>query len=472
LRSNHHEILRTVFTFRKKELYQVCLKGIPFAIDQYICKDNDIDAYCPKLIEADKILPLSLTDPLLAFKYLKAESKSYLIMRICHAQYDGICLPTILQDFQTALSGEPIIKPKKLDMSQFINAIKDCHRQGAVDYWSAFLESSSMTNICLGSTPDRFAKSEKSAQRRASTVSLSSYGFTFATILKTAWAMVLGEMSHDEDIVFGHLVSGRALPVDGIDQVIGPCLNIVPIRLRLQASIIDLLQNVHEQQIAAMPHEHLGFSQILNQCTSWPIQTRFSSIVQHQDLDESVEHISLNGVSCSIKHITCPVNAADAWVMTMPLDDGTTHVAIEYYSDALEPSLAEELVDRLCRVITDIAADPCKDVSELMNPPPYPRIPLKLKVDQSDEHFCSGDRYDNVVRQVWNEVMGEKDDCTRSIDPNTSIFDVCNNMIIGAKFQHLYEKAGVKVDLEDILRKPTFHGHKQILATNYRKPVQ
>ena len=81
--------------------------------------------------------------------------------------------------------------------------------------------------------------------------------------------------------------------------------------------------------------------------TNWSVQTRFSSVVQHQNLDESVDQLLLDRESYPIKYIKCPGNAADAWIATTPVDDGTTHVALEYYSDALENNLAEVLVDRL-----------------------------------------------------------------------------------------------------------------------------
>lgn len=70
------------------------------------------------------------------------------------------------------------------------------------------------------------------------------------------------------------VVSGRNLVLGNsdINEVLGPCLNIIPIRVQLEdriTTVLDLLHNIHNQQLAAIPFETTGFDRIVKECTDW-----------------------------------------------------------------------------------------------------------------------------------------------------------------------------------------------------------
>lgn len=74
------------------------------------------------------------------------------------------------------------------------------------------------------------------------------------------------------DVGFGHVTSGRNATLDGIEGIVGPCLNIIPVRVKvdLYSTTTELLRAVLDQQLAAMPYENMGFRQIIERCTTWP----------------------------------------------------------------------------------------------------------------------------------------------------------------------------------------------------------
>ena len=72
--------------------------------------------------------------------------------------------------------------------------------------------------------------------------------FNSQTFFQSAFAYLLCSYHGKYDIAFGLVTSGRTLPVAGIDRIIGPCLNTVPVRIRLSTmrTTGDLLQNIHD----------------------------------------------------------------------------------------------------------------------------------------------------------------------------------------------------------------------------------
>jgi hypothetical protein len=143
-------------------------------------------------------------------------------------------------------------------------------------------------------------------RRRIATVSLNSEGITFASILKTAWALVLARYLNTNNVVFGHLVSGRNVSLEGIETVVGPCLNVVPVHIDTSSTtVLQLLKQVQNQALQMIPFENTPFKQIVDECTEWPSWTRCSTIVQHQNLDESTDSVKLGNKECKVGAI-CP----------------------------------------------------------------------------------------------------------------------------------------------------------------------
>ncbi|OLL72720.1 Siderophore biosynthesis non-ribosomal peptide synthetase [Pseudonocardia sp. Ae168_Ps1] len=55
---------------------------------------------------------------------------------------------------------------------------------------------------------------------------------TPSTLLHTAWALVVGDLTGSPDVLIGSTVSGRDAAVDGIGEAVGLLVNTVPVRLR------------------------------------------------------------------------------------------------------------------------------------------------------------------------------------------------------------------------------------------------
>ncbi|KAJ1976921.1 hypothetical protein H4R35_002496, partial [Dimargaris xerosporica] len=86
-----------------------------------------------------------------------------------------------------------------------------------------------------------------------------SMGITTNNLLRGLWALALGRyLGNSKDVTFGVMVSGRNVPIGGIDDMVGLCINTVPFRAKLsgQQSLQDWLRDIHRVSGNIMAHEH------------------------------------------------------------------------------------------------------------------------------------------------------------------------------------------------------------------------
>ena len=87
------------------------------------------------------------------------------------------------------------------------------------------------------------------------------HGVTAASIFHLAWALVLARVSDRENVVFGTLLVGRMQGGDGADQVMGPCINTLPVRIRVgDAGVEESVRHTHSLSVGAIDSPRARFA--------------------------------------------------------------------------------------------------------------------------------------------------------------------------------------------------------------------
>jgi hypothetical protein len=286
---------------------------------------------------------------------LKSSVRHRIFIRISHAQYDGVCFPAILEALKACYEGEPIFPT--LSYATYIRGALGKINPGHYAYWKALLKNSTPTHVIQRQKTSLHTTPTQVLKRVISTPSLASFNVTTATVVKAAWSTVLAKVTGKTDVVFGHLISGRNVSsVPGIEAIVGPCLNVVPVRVCHQPSwtVLDLLQHIQKQQVDNMPYESLGFREIIDKCTDWDHDgaNGFSTVVQHQSMPQTGA-LEIGGNTYQVGAIASQEDTADFSVVTTPQDTNSTEVCLLYSRDgAVDAALAEEMFDSLCSRIT------------------------------------------------------------------------------------------------------------------------
>lgn len=367
---SHHAVLRSSFVRRGSRVFQR-ISSDPDAVGMkhYKCTAReDLDVFTANIIASDRAVPLQWGDchTTMFFILQDGTGVSRLIIRISHALYDGMCLPVLWRDLIRAYAGQAL-EPARASFAQFANAVANVS-QDAVHFWKSLMRNSHITCVVREHRVERNLTSATGimggrASRVMSSDSLVLSSMTPASLLKAAWAIVLACISDSDDVVFGHIVSCReALPLS-MHETLGAFLNCIPVRVRLTpTSAQQLVQDVHQQHVAALPFNTVGLQQLIEfKCVKWPADVRFSSVVQYQNLPLSrtggfhaVDSRPLAGTA--LEFMGTAGSYSDLWVTASPGGE-STEVEMVFDEAVVPAELVEKLLEALCTVVRNIHED-------------------------------------------------------------------------------------------------------------------
>jgi Condensation domain. len=215
-----HEIYRTVFVSHGSDILQVILKEAEVPFFEFPCDDDeDLFSVCESACPADLDQGLSTGQLLTQFKLFYQEDPNYhiLAIRLSHAQYDGFCMPLLWKDL-AAIYGASELEP----VTNFSAYVHHLHAQGtlkAVNFWSQTLKGSPpparLDHLSLGATEQ--AQATLIELTREVPLPCPPTTITIATLMKAAAALLMMRLTNVPDLVFGQVVSGRNMALEGIE---------------------------------------------------------------------------------------------------------------------------------------------------------------------------------------------------------------------------------------------------------------
>ena len=497
------DILRTVFVPSGGRFLQVVLRNLRPAF--HVIETNEpLDEFT---VESEGGEP-RLGEPFVEFTVVKhrPSSRHRLFLRISHAQYDGVCFPTILSTLQAVYNGETVPSPPSF--ANYLRASAGSLTSEHYRHWKQLLAGSAVTEIVRRCGPNYHRNTSGTTtaclKKTVHLPPVESGHITTATVVKAAWAYVLAQVSASADVVFGHTISGRNAAVEGVENMIGPCLNMVPVRVQFGSgagsTARQLLRQVQDQQIANMAHEVLGFREIIRHCTSWPRWTYFASTVQHQNMDQAGQ-VRVGEVDYRVGCASvAQEDFADLSVLSQPSGNDDEYEIILSLAEGgpIPREFAERVLDMLCEAAQLFAANPDMQLpseAELSGKPQ--QVPFEEVVSGPDENNNNDETasrlqhlnhtqltdLSTMVSTAWRQVLGPnteqqtttttttttepKETETAPIDMDTSFFALGGDIIGLAQLAWLlsHQQQGFPAPrLEELIDNPTMRGHMALVA--------
>ncbi|KMU90282.1 HC-toxin synthetase [Coccidioides immitis H538.4] len=206
-------------------------------------------------------------------------------------------------DFKDDLCLNRLSLSPTLSFSSYVSYILERAAQSR-KYWTKLLQGSRMAQISTTLAAHRSPQAEtlKTHIGKTLPMPISPKGITVASLVSSAWSLVLRNLTGSMDVVYGFIVAGRNASIPQIQEVAGPCMNTVPVRIRFFPAwtTTDLLHHVMDQHLSMGEADSLGFQDIVQNCTQWPTETKIDSLLQYHDIDETPEISLSEDESCSV----------------------------------------------------------------------------------------------------------------------------------------------------------------------------
>lgn len=298
------------------------------------------------------------------------------VFLIHHALYDQWSWDIMMTDLKECLSGRSLVDRPQFDsVAKFSMTYPQDPEYGlAEDYWREQLheapshafpslhylkaDDQGATSVCRKLTLLAGGLDKLTQELRVSRPALIS----------AAYGLLLSAYVGSNDVIFGTVSSGRSLPVDDIDQIIGPCISTLPLRVDVSTvrTARDLVTLVHQTSRDLLRHGALPLQNI----------QRLSKIPKTQRLFDTLfvwqESLLTNTKEEPICRIVDNTDFLDfALLLEIEPSNNTLVAKASFLQNILPKEQAELFLEQLDQIITmfsnsvDISLDQwCKELLE------------------------------------------------------------------------------------------------------------
>ncbi|KAL6851850.1 non-ribosomal peptide synthetase, siderophore synthesis [Trichoderma novae-zelandiae] len=204
-------------------------------------------------------------DALLQLRFVACREKTFVLVSIAHALYDGWSLSLFHRDLEAAYRGE--LQPRT-SANPFLQRMLASATDDARRFWAGYLDGAAPSLLPELSDRDSEKKSlcrkERAANKSVSEISsfCQNQGISLQVLTQACWALVLAHRLKALDVTFGVIMSGRDF--EGAEDVMFPTMNTVAIRCILHGSSASFLRYLEASMVDIRDHQSYPLRKIQN----------------------------------------------------------------------------------------------------------------------------------------------------------------------------------------------------------------
>jgi len=380
-----HSILRTAFFWEELETpRQVAFREVELTVERESWRGlgaGEQQERLARFLEADRARGFVLTAaPLLRLTLLElAADVHQLVWTQHHLVADGWSQGAVLCELVGAYADfsagrEPDLPPAP-DFHDYLAWLRRQDLGAAEAFWRRSLAGLTAPTFLAGREERAGEPGGQDARRRdlalpaAVGAALREVArrrrLTPNTLVQGAWALLLAQESGREDVVFGATVAGRPADLPGVEEIAGPFLNTLPLRVAVapESRLHAWLAALQEQQVEARRYEHAPLVDVQRWSGLPAGVALFDHILVFENLVLPAEPVPLAGLEIVEEAASSLTNYPLA-VVVIPSGE---RLLLSLRWDAARCGTPEvvRLLERLAQVLTAFAEDGDPRLGEL-----------------------------------------------------------------------------------------------------------
>jgi non-ribosomal peptide synthetase component F len=419
-----HEILRTAFVLTASNGAQVISQDPAFSWEQKFVTESEWESACRREehldvaefanFDAENRASLSRVVLIVA-----PRKRSRFIWTVHHSLVDGWSMATLMRDFASCLDDKPIPAPPQFaQVAQAIGQLKIEFSDRAVPFWREYLSGYTPAQRLRVSPPSDVSDYTQADLSQRLTVSVSAleaaakyrFAVTPATLLYAAWGLLISRYSGTDRAVLGSVLSGRSLPIPGVENIVGPLINTLPLAVDTQEaqSTYSFVQSVFRRLCDILEFQWSPVALIEEGCGCNPAELFETLFALQYDFPQSTWESSNVPEPRDIRY-----NEATQVPLTVLLDsaDGQFDVRFIYrrshFGDAIVQRMICQFDNLLAALVT---AQPDTGLSivtgQIFNEQDYEMLTAK-----PEQLACSREMPESLVEAIENSIQAHPDIC-------------------------------------------------------------
>jgi amino acid adenylation domain-containing protein len=232
-----------------------------------------------RFLEEDRSQEFDLTQPpLMRFALFQRSDATWYFTWTCHHLLgDGwsvsLLANEVLVGYEGLCRGQAVSLPPARSYSHFIAWLKKQDMGAAERYWRATLcgfdhptpfGEDLVESVSDAATFGELKRTVSSDATRKLRAFAREFHLTVNTIVQGAWAIVLSRYAERDDLVFGVVVSGRPAELPGVETIVGPFINTLPVRVKLDpaAKVGSWLAQLQHDQMEMRKYEYSPLTEV------------------------------------------------------------------------------------------------------------------------------------------------------------------------------------------------------------------
>jgi non-ribosomal peptide synthase domain TIGR01720/amino acid adenylation domain len=424
---NRHSILRSSIHIEGlREALQVVVKEVDPSwdlLDWSSRPATGIEASWTEFLNRDRLKPLDLSAaPAMRFAMIQLPQNRWKFLWSLPALFlDGWSWPIVFREASIRYRALLENRAPQLDPAppyrNYLSWLTSRPRRESSDFW-VNLFAGFANPAALPRNHVRVGPTDKSFQRIRVRLKNETWAtlqdvsrrchLTPSALIQTAWALLVGQKTRSADVVFGAAFSGRPTDLADAEWIVGPCVNTLPVRVRLEGrrSLREQLQAVHQLLLSMHEHQFCSLAEIQRLSKVAPGRRLFDSLVVFQNYQIASEARSFGG-HVPIADFAGPIHTNYPLLLLAEPQNGLQLILI-YDTQLLSAAWVDQWARDLAIVLESLAFTleaPLTDLWSRLSPPLNQESQEQLRV--SDQNFVPPQsKSEAAIAAIWLELFG------------------------------------------------------------------